>query len=99
MDTDVVVIPATTTVPIPVTIVPESIIVDIPTICPTPIPVVVIPVINVVLIPTFPVVVAIPTKLPVKVSIILKLFSGLLRVVGVWKTPFMNKIPFPPGTS
>ena len=29
-------------------------------------------------------------------SIILKLFWGLFKVVGVWKTPFMNKIPFPP---
>ena len=29
-------------------------------------------------------------------SIIWKLLSGLLSVVGVWKTPFMNKIPLPP---
>ena len=29
-------------------------------------------------------------------SIILKLFAGLLSVVGVWNTLLMNNIPFPP---
>ena len=29
-------------------------------------------------------------------SIILKLFFGLFKVSGVWKTLFMNNIPFPP---
>ena len=31
---------------------------------------------------------------PEEVSIMLKLFDGLLSVLGVWKMPFMNRIPF-----